>query len=159
ALVEGIRQDADRRALIVAISGAARGAEMTAAFVQAVQCIIGDVLLPTLYRVPVIGVRDGKRQLRAALMSLYVSALVMADKNEGAVKKVAECRIAEFEEVIDALGTPGASEQVVTALVDDLLRVLGRKDTAAQLKEGIRVLSEALDLYEATGEESDRAIF
>jgi len=57
------------RQVITAISGSARGVEMKKAFVQAVQILLGDTLLPALYRAPVLDVRDVKHQLRAALMA------------------------------------------------------------------------------------------
>lgn len=159
-LANSIRADAGRRKLIVAISGAASGAEMTEAFVQAVQMVIGDTLLPALYRSPVLDIQDVKQQLRSALMSLYLASVLMGDKNDAAIKAIAVKRLSAFEEHIDKIGKPGVeTQQVVKLLLDDVLGVLARPEAAEQLTEGIRVLAEALAVYDAAEQDKEENLF
>ena len=159
-LARSIRTDAGRRKMIVAISGAGSGAQMTEAFVQAVQMVIGDTLLPALYRSPMLDARDVKQQLRAALMSLYLTSVLMSDKNDAAIKDIAAKRLSAFEEHIDKIGKPGVEmQQIVTVLLDDVLGVLARPEAAEQLTEGIRVLSEALAVFDAAEQDKEERLF
>jgi hypothetical protein len=152
ALVEEVRNDPARRRLIVAISGADRGAAMTQAFIRAAQTILADVLLPALYRVPVLGVGEVKDQLRNELMALYLAAVLMSEQTDAELRAIAGRRMDLFEQWVDQLTEPGAdAAELVSVLLKDFVEALAHPSTAEQLTEGVRVLHEVLTLYE-TGE-------
>jgi hypothetical protein len=150
-LVREVRADPARATALRAIAGEGLSNDLARAFVDAARMILLDLLCPVLYRVPVLTVAQLRQLFRQETTAAYMTAILLADGSEEAVRRLAERHIDLFESKIDAITKQiRDKDELVSTLLRGFLEVLSAEDLRQRLTQGVQVLNEVYSLMEHT---------
>ena len=156
-LVKNLRANPERRRLLATVAGADLDDELQQAFRESAKAMLLDVLVPPLYRSPILTVQMLKRQFREESMAAYLTAVFLGESSQEAVSDIARKHLDFFESKIDdATKSIRDEDEILGLLLGDFLDVLANPNIARRLSEGVRVLHEIHGLLEHTALDRER---
>ena len=148
SLVETMRGNKDVCGALRRMSGHGKDDEQYRAFVDANRTIIMDILCPALFRTPVVTPEILRRELRREMIRSFLAAVLLSDRNDEGVRKIAEDHMLALEERIEKEKIKDI-EGISKLLLGDYLRLIANPATEREVEESIRVLVEADALRQA----------
>lgn len=147
---QAVRNDEGTCAALREVAGPAQSEEMRRAFIDATRTIMLDVMCPVLYRSPVLSEQQLKAFFRREAVSAYLTAVLLDDANQDAVRRIAESHLAFFTSKIDERTKKiGEKDAITGRLLEDYLRSIADPKLQRQLIQGMKEIEEVLALLDA----------
>jgi hypothetical protein len=149
-LAKEIRADVKQRDALSKIAGKNQSPELQKAFRDATKIVLLDVMCPVLYRVPVLSVQHLRKYLRQEVLSSYLTAVFLSDKDQDKVRRIAEEQLDYFESQIDKATQRITNEGPIQAkLLKGYLAMLASPEMEARLSKDIAMLYNVLALLDS----------
>ena len=149
-LAREIAAETKQRDALSKIAGSNQPKELQKAFRDATRTILLDVMCPVLYRVPVLSVQHLRKYLRQEVLSSYLTAIFLSDKDQDRVRQMAEDQIPFFEQQIDKATKRITNEGEIQArLLKGYFGMLASPEIEARLSKDIAMLYDVMALLES----------
>ncbi len=149
-LARKVAEERNKREALIKIAGVKQPPELQKAFRDATKTILLDVLCPVLYRVPVLTTQMLRKYFRQEILSSYLTAVFLSDKDQDRVRQIAEKHLDFFESKIDKVSKEITGEgEILARLLDDFISMLASPEIEERLTRDIQVLYDVLALLES----------
>lgn len=157
-VVEQISKNGEMLAALQQVSGSNDGdTERYDAFVDGCKTILLDVLMPVLYRKPIMGSKELERAFRKESLAVYLTAIFLSDKNQNEFVKIAEDNLEYFESKISD-GKIEDINNVQEVLLERVYKLLADPRIGKEVEQGMAVIGEIQALQEMAGDGSSTSI-
>jgi len=119
-------------------------------FADACKTILLDVLMPVLYRKPIVSSKELERAFQKESLGIYLAAILLSDQNQNAFVRIAEDQLEEFENHIKD-GKIADVDGIQTKLLTRVYKLLADPAVGEQIEQGMTVIREVQALQEMAG--------
>lgn len=147
--ISELKNDTDAMEILKKMSGFAEGEEAYKSFLTAMRTIFSDVILPALFKDPVLTKRDLQKTIRGSILSCYQIAYFLDDENAKDFDNIGNTLSSSVDENITESGE--FNEDRSCGLIGDTLKevfILLTSDKQKKFVENLNNLREAVTLFE-----------
>jgi hypothetical protein len=157
-VVDQISNNSEMLVALQQVSGSNDGdTERYDAFVDGCKTILLDVLMPVLYRKPIMGSKELERAFRKESLAVYLTAIFLSDKNQNEFVKIAEDNLEYFESKIND-GKIEDINNVQEVLLERVYKLLADPRIGKEVEQGMAVIGEIQALQEMAGDDASTSI-